>query len=236
MPNQWFRFKQFTIYQDRCAMKVGTDSILLGAWANCNNSETILDIGTGTGILSLMMAQRCQAFITGIEIEEESYKQATENIIASPWRERIKIIHQSVQDYSQRNKFDLIISNPPFFQNSLNAPDMSRTFARHNLTINFEDLINAARRLLNNNGIISLIWPIAEGERFISLAEQNKIYCHRKAFVKPNPEKSPHRILIELGFKKSETIIEEIVIENGKRHSYSEEYIALTNQFYLNMK
>lgn len=236
MPNSWFRFKMFTINQDKCAMKVGTDSILLGAWVNCENANNVLDVGTGTGVLALQIAQRSKAKITGIEIDLNSANQAKENIEISPWHDRIRIIHTSLQEFnSNGNKFDLIISNPPFFQNSLQAPDVSRTNARHNLSLNPDDFIVSTKLLLSDNGILALIWPLEEGERFILRANENNLYCHRKAYVKPNPVKKPHRILMEFVFNKCITQTEEIAIENGTRHQYTEEYKKLTKPFYLNV-
>jgi tRNA1Val (adenine37-N6)-methyltransferase len=237
MPNSWFRFKQFTINQEKCAMKVGTDSILLGAWTEFNNPISILDIGSGTGILSLMMAQKYpNANIFGIEIDENSVSQAKENIQNSTWGDRIHIIHSSIQEYSSPvNKFDLIISNPPFFQNSLKAPDLSRSAARHNDEMTQEDLIKGIVNNLSNSGRAFVIWPVKEGEKFIEIAEKSKLFVNRMTFVKPNPSKIPHRVLIELSYLKMNCIADEISIENGKRHKYTEEYKLLTLPFYLNI-
>lgn len=237
MPNSWFRFKEFTIHQDKCAMKVGTDSILLGAWANCYNTKNILDIGTGTGILSLIMAQRCNAEITGIDINQESTLQAVENINNSPWKNRIRIVHSSIQNFNPPSeKFDLIISNPPFFQNSLKAPDKQRAGSRHNETLNPEDLIIAAKKLLTENGNLSVIWPVEQGQKFIEKILNVKLYCNRMTKVKPNPQKNTHRLLLEFSSHNNGLEESELIIENSTRHHYTEEYKKLTRDFYLHFK
>ena len=152
MPNDYFQFKQFTIWQDQTAMKVGTDGVLLGAWSRAAQTGSILDIGTGTGLLALMMAQRTPARVTieGIEIAEKAYQQAKENIKNSPWHKRICLYHQSYQDfYSQYQKaFDLIITNPPFFDNSLQGEQTDRNLARHSHSLSIQDLLQEVSRQL----------------------------------------------------------------------------------------
>ena len=136
MPNPFFRFKQFTVYHDRCAMKVGTDGVLLGAWTNLSQSRRILDIGTGTGLIALMMAQRVpEVPITAIDIDAEAVNQANENFSASPWNNRLEAVLQDVCTYTEKNSFDTIVSNPPYFINSLKCPDNQRTTARHTDTL-----------------------------------------------------------------------------------------------------
>jgi tRNA1Val (adenine37-N6)-methyltransferase len=237
MPNSWFQFKQFTIKQDKCAMKVGTDSILLGAWASFNEAKNILDIGTGTGILSLMLAQRCNANITGIDIDHESIQQAIENINNSSWKNRIHLCHSSLQEYTPSvEKFDMIISNPPFFQNSLKTPDEQRTNARHNHSLNPEDIIQFAKKWLSSKGHLSIIWPVEQGEEFIKNASDHQIYCNRVTKIKPNSIKPCHRLLLEFSFQNKSLEESELVIENGTRHNYTEEYKDLTKDYYLHFK
>ncbi len=155
-------------------MKVGTDGVLLGAWADCDNAKRILDIGTGTGLIALMMAQRSQAQIDAIEIDEHASEQAIENVNRSPWASRVNVINKSLQDYSKvENKaYDLIVSNPPYFQNSMFAPDKKRTDARHNSNLELEDLLKGAKKLLSNDGKLSIILPYLEGNMFILKASE----------------------------------------------------------------
>lgn len=237
MSNSLFHFKQFTVKQDKCAMKIGTDAILLGAWTNCAEAKIILDIGTGTGILALMMAQKCNADIVAIDVEENAIIQAEENIQNSPWKNRIHLFCNSIQNFKVYDKkFDLIIINPPFFQNSLQSPEKARTNARHNLTLSPEEIIETAQKLLAENGRLTIIWPIKQGETFIEIASEKKLFCQRKLLTKPNPGKPFHRMLLEFGSKNKETIIEELTIETGIRHHYTDAYKELTKDFYLQFK
>ena len=235
MPNNYFKFKQFTVHQDKCAMKVGTDGVLIGAWANCENIESVLDIGTGTGLIALMIAQRSNAQIDAIEIDEIACEQARENVIKSPWETQINIIHKSLQNFlkSTISKYDLIVSNPPYFQNSLYAPDEKRTDARHNSNLEFEDIIQAALELLKDTGTLSIILPYLEGTMFILKAAEKGLYCVRQTKVLPNPRREPKRLLIEFMKIKKPLVEQEIIIELNKRHEYSEAYKNLTKDFYL---
>ncbi len=216
-------------------MKVGTDGVLLGAWANCEKAKNILDIGTGTGLITLMLAQRSKANIDAIEIDEEACRQAKENVGNSLWRERIIIINKSFQDFSEstNEKYDLIVSNPPYFQNSLFAPDEKRTNARHNSNLEFDDIINGTVKLLNENGILSLILPYIEGTMFILNAVEKGLYCIRQTNVLPKPGSEPKRLLLEFMKIKKPLVEQEIIIELNKRHEYSEAYKNLTKDFYL---
>lgn len=229
-----FQFKQFTIAQNTTAMKVGTDGVLLGAWSTINDSN-ILDIGTGTGLIALMAAQRTKtALIDAVEIEQEAFKQASENIKNSNWSNRITAHNCSIQNYHPRKKYDLIISNPPFFIDSTKAMNSKRNNARHTDELSFSDLINAINRLLKPNGFFSLILPIVESAHFIELANHQNLYLNRSCIVKPNPVKPAKRVLMEFSFYKKDLIQEELTIETEKRHHYSKEYIILTQDFYLN--
>ena len=235
MPNNYFRFKQFTIYQDKCAMKVGTDGVLLGAWTNCENAKNVLDIGTGTGLIALMVAQRSNADIEAIEIDETACMQAGENVDKTLWKSRVKIIHKSLNDYllATDKKFDLIVSNPPYFQNSLYAPEEKRTNARHNALLEYDDIIEAANKLLDEEGTLSLVLPYLEGNMFILKASENNLFCVRQTKVLPNPGKQPKRLLLEFMKRKMPLVEQEIIIELNKRHEYSDAYKNLTKDFYL---
>ena len=215
-------------------MKVGTDGVLLGAWANCENAKNILDIGTGTGLIALMLAQRSNGKIDALEIDEVACKQAKENVENSLWRERINIVNKSFQDFSKtaHKKYDLIVSNPPYFQNSLFAPDEKRTNARHNSNLELEDIIDGAK-LLDEEGILSIILPYLEGNMFILKSFEKELYCIRQTKVLPKPNREPKRLLLEFMKIKKPLIEQEIIIELNKRHEYSEAYKNLTKDFYL---
>ncbi|ASB49658.1 tRNA1(Val) (adenine(37)-N6)-methyltransferase [Alkalitalea saponilacus] len=234
-----FHFKQFSVKQDKTAMKVGTDGVLLGAWVPVENSRNILDIGTGTGLIALMLAQRnLNARITAIDIDENAFIQAMGNISESPWHDRITVIHESLQKFSKNHpaKFDLIATNPPFFNNSLHAPDKAKSAARHSHLLPHEDLLIDGKNLLTSNGKLALILPVAEYQLFSRQAENFGFYENQNIRIFPTPSKAAVRIMGIWGLQKtSENFKEEIIIEKYGRHKYSDEYIALTREFYLNM-
>jgi tRNA1Val (adenine37-N6)-methyltransferase len=232
-----FAFKHFKIVQDKCAMKVGTDAVLLGAWASCTNySSNILDIGTGTGVIALMMAQKYpKAIVDAIDIDRNAYIQACENVKDSPWKDNITIYESSLQEFNVQKKYNIIISNPPYFINSSKTPHESRTAARHNDLLPFEELVNGVVKLLDKKGCFFLILPQKEGEYFIAIAESQQLFLNKLTKVKtkinmPNSK----RLLMQFGFEKVIYIEDELVIESEDRHQYSVEYKNLTKDFYLN--
>lgn len=235
--NDYFQFKQFLIRQGQTAMKVGTDGVLLGAWAKLENASFILDIGTGTGLLALMAAQRNpQAHIEAVEIDSAAYLQASQNIASSPWSNRIVLHHLSIFDFSPSCRFDCILCNPPFFLNSTPTPDPSRTTARHCNEFNHTDLLSLAPRLLAPQGKLNLILPVTEAENLLRQAPQHSAILTRITRVKPTPQKAPKRYLLEFSF--SHPVVpesDELIIEYS-RHNYSPEYQKLTRDFYLNTK
>jgi tRNA1Val (adenine37-N6)-methyltransferase len=235
MANNYFRFKQFTIHQEHAAFKITTDSVLLGAWAALDGVRNILDIGTGTGILALMAAQRSDADIVAIEPDRASFMQAGLNITGSPWYHRIILANCTLQDYNPDDTilFDAIITNPPFFVNSLPNPDRKKAVARHSLTLSHDELIAHANRLLAPGGALHLVLPVSEAERFIGMAQKHGLYCRERLNVKPAPSQPPVRILMTLGRQNNEPDENTIVIESGGRHHYSDEYVSLTKDFYL---
>ena len=238
MGNPYFRFKQFTVYHDLCAMKVGIDGVLLGAWASTENAKRILDIGTGSGLIALMLAQRNEnALIDAIDVEKSAVRQAEINIQHSAWKERIKAHEISLQDFVSmaKNKYDLIVSNPPFFVNSLKTPEKERTNARHTDSLTHEELILLSKSLLAPNGKICVILPIKEGNLCEIFAEKSGLFCSKMVLVFPKPETEAKRLLLEFSTEKKETEISELTIETAIRHQYSAEFTELAKDFYLKM-
>jgi tRNA1Val (adenine37-N6)-methyltransferase len=235
MPNQHFRFKQFLINQQKAAFKVGTDGVLLGAWANVKDLKKTLDIGTGTGLLALMLAQRCNADITAIEPDRESYVQAVENIKISRWSERITVENIDFLNFYSGNPdtFDLIITNPPFFTNSLKNPDIRKSNARHTELLSSNDILTGTSKLLSESGSLRLILPYAEGNLFIAEASSYGLYCNNILKVKTQPSGPVRRMLLEFGRNKFPLSEKFLTIESGKRHEYTDEYIELTKDFFL---
>lgn len=238
MPSENFVFKQFEIKQDKCAMKVGTDAVLLGSWAITNNAKKILDIGTGTGILALMLAQKSHASITAIDIDIDSYKQAKENVEASNWKNNIEVMNISLQEYCIKNelKFDLIITNPPYFTDAFKAKEISRNTARHTDELPFEILINCVCKLLSADGSFYIILPYPEAQTFIGLARANNLFINKSTRVKTKIEKEPKRLLMKYSFQQITREEDELVIENDERHNYTKEYIELTKDYYLDLE
>lgn len=234
-----FQFKQFSIQQDRCAMKVGTDSVLLGAWCPIeNNPFSVLDIGAGTGILSLMIAQRSNAEqIDALEIDEDAYEQCVENFENSPWGDRLFCFHAGLDEFvdEPEDEYDLIISNPPFYAEDYKTENSKRDLARFQEAMPFEDLIEAADLLLSENGIFAVIIPYKEEEKFIDLCSEVELYPIKVTRVKGTHNTEIKRSL--LAFKRYELstlTADELVIEIN-RHEYTDDYINLTKDFYLKM-
>ena len=237
MANSWFRFKQFTIEQGKSAMKVGTDGVLLGAWVDISSVTNILDIGTGTGLIALMLAQRTPlSNITAIEIDHLASEQALENFQNSPWSNRLSLFNQSVQIYAKdtSRSFDLIVSNPPYFENILTSDNTQRQIARHTNTLSFEELLEVVRKLLMANGIFSVILPYSLKSTFVELAKQQSLFLNKITHVYSTNKSEIKRVLLSFSFKKTEIKKDALVIEPDKRHQYSKEYIQMTEDFYLN--
>lgn len=233
-----FKFKQFTVHQDRCAMKIGTDGVLLGAWAsNAHMPESILDIGAGTGIIGLMLAQRSNAeTIDALEIDEDAFEQCMENFEASPWSDRLFCYHASLDEFVEEvdDKYDLIVSNPPFYSERVSSGDSSRDMARQNSSLPFNQLIKGVSRLLSGKGIFALVIPNKEETQVLKEALKYKLYPARLLHVKGNPDSEVKRSLIEFHFKHTGLVTDELIIEKS-RHQYTDDYINLTKEFYLKM-
>ena len=234
-----FKFKQFAINQDRCAMKIGTDAVLLGAWCPIdNNPKSILDIGAGTGILALMLAQRTNADqIDALEIDEEAYEQCVENFEASAWADKLFCYHAGLDEFvdEPEDEYDLIISNPPFYSEDFKTENEQRDLARFQDAMPFEDLIEAADLLLSENGTFAVVIPYKEEERFIDLCAEYELYPVKATRVKGSHKTPIIRSL--LAFKRFELSVltaDELVVEIN-RHEYTDDYINLTQDFYLKM-
>lgn len=234
-----FQFKQFSVEQDRCAMKIGTDGVLLGAWSPITeNVFSVLDVGAGTGIIALMLAQRTNAEqIDALEIDEEAYEQAVENFENSPWSDRLFCFHAGLDEFIEEpeDEYDLIISNPPFYTEDYKSENGQRDLARFADAMPFEDLVEAADLLLSENGIFSVIIPYKEEEKFIALAKDFDLFPIKITRVKGTPTTEIKRSLLAFSRNIKENFpVDELVIETS-RHIYTEEYIALTKDFYLKM-
>lgn len=237
MPNTSFAFKQFTIKQDKCAMKVGTDAVLLGAWVLPNGSKRILDIGTGTGVIALMIAQKSQAHIDAIDIDEDAVLQASQNVLGSKFSEQISVTKSSLQEYAKTNpqKYNLIITNPPYFEQSLKSTDEQRSHARHADVLPFEELLDGVLKLLDEKGKFCLILPTLEAEKFRALAEKRGLHLSKLLRVKSRIDKdSDKRHLMQFEIKPTEFSETTIAIELSERHHYTDEYKELTKDYYIN--
>lgn len=256
-----FRFKQFEIEQDRCAMKVGTDGVLLGAWAQ--GGRRILDIGSGTGLISLMMAQRFpEAEVVGIDMDADACGQARENVMASPFRDRVEIECCRLQDFGGASEaaealetaealkvdggasetagglkaagvFDAIVSNPPFFVDSLKNPDSKRTMARHTDSLPFRDLFAGVKRLLSDDGIFSAIVPVEVVEQFVAESCILGFYLIRKCGVKTVERKQPKRFMLSFAKHRISPYEEHVETMMDSQGNRSEWYRKITEEFYL---
>ena len=232
MSNNYFRFKQFCIHHDRCAMKVGTDGVLLGAWG-CVEGRRILDIGSGTGLIALMAAQRNpEAKVLGIDIDEEAVAQSRENIAESPFNSRVECVLQDILTFETKELFDSILCNPPFFTEDTLSDDKSRALARNNKSLPFPLLIRKVSNILAENGIFSLIVPSGLVQEIVGLCMENDLHLIRRCQVHTTAQKPSRRTL--LAFSKKDMICDEQVLclmsKDGTR---SLQYQELTKDFYL---
>ena len=230
-----FRFKQFGIAQDKCAMKVGTDGTLLGAWAKANNPQQILDIGTGTGLIAMMLAQRFEnAQVKAIEIDANASQQAAENFQNTPWSNRLSVEHISLQGFQHPSLFDLIVSNPPYFENNLKGNNKQRTQARHTDTLSFESLIEGSTKLLSKKGSLAIILPSRSKSKMEKIAMNHQLHLNRLCWVKGTEKKAVKRALLQFSFQEYHREENTLVVEK-ERHVYTEEYTQLCKEFYLKM-
>ena len=234
MRNQSFAFKEFTIRQDKCSMKISTDSVLIGAWAEAAKAKTILDIGTGTGVIALMLAQRSSAKIDAIDIDLNSVQQAKENFQQSKWKSRLKVHHTSLQDFYPLNIYDIIVSNPPYFPCPHSHKEKEGAQARYTHKLSFAELADNVVRLLSPKGSFYVIFPIHEGAYFTNEAEKKKLYLTNYTWVKTSSRKKfPKRILMRFESHRQRDINDNLfVIQSDNR--YTDEYKALTRDYYMN--
>ncbi len=235
-PSRAFRFKQFEIQDHRCAHKVGTDGTLLGGWVDVKNAKRILDIGTGSGLIALMLAQRTSpdTLIEAIEISLPDYSQASENVKHSPWHKKLTVRHSSLQQFESTYLFECIVSNPPYFNNSFKPPNANRVVPRHTETLSFLDLIQHSLRLLTDGGTLNVILPFTEGLQFIDMAAQHSLMLSRKFAFRTRAEKPIERWLLE--FRRTSHPLEEgeiLLYHTGDE--WSDDYKALTKDFYLKL-
>ncbi|ADT69448.1 MULTISPECIES: tRNA1(Val) (adenine(37)-N6)-methyltransferase [unclassified Pseudoalteromonas] len=229
-----FAFKQFKVEHDQCAMKVSTDGILLGAWADLSHANTLLDIGTGTGLLALMCKQRAPHLkVSAVEVDETAYQQALQNCQQSPWRD-ISIYHQPIQQFEAVGLFDCVIANPPYFNHSLKGDNAARNTARHTDGLSFAELLGAFRHLSHQDSRFNLILPTTEAQLFITLAQQQGLYLNRLCQVQAMPNKPFSRSLMTFSYEQSEISTTKLCIR-ANDNSYTTEYQALCRAFYLKM-
>ncbi|MFM7080201.1 MAG: tRNA1(Val) (adenine(37)-N6)-methyltransferase [Bacteroidota bacterium] len=237
MSQSVFHFRHFTIHQDKCAMKVGTDAVLLGAWIHAAGSKRILDIGTGTGLIALMMAQKSNAQIDAIDIDQDASVQAAENFNDSLWSDRLNAISGPVQEYAKESieQYDLIVSNPPYFMGAHPAPSEARNVARHmDEHLSIEELVEAVHRLLTENGRFCIILPYIEGSRFKSYASEHGLYPTRITKVITKTGKTEKRVLMEFAKSIIDCQEDEIILQD-ELGNYTEQYRKLTTDFYPGM-
>jgi len=236
-PAAGFQFKKFFIAQDRCAMKVGTDGVLLGAWVEAETAQSILDVGTGTGVIAVMLAQRnTHALVHGVEIDAEAAAQAAENMRATPWADRLEARHHSIQDYARdtEQRYDLIVSNPPFFSGGVLSQSENKAGVRHTVKLPHGDLLIATQTLLTSQGVFAVVLPLLEGLRFVEMARSYRLYCERMTEVRTKAGKPVSRLLLQFTRHIPHAIRkDELIIQEGDANAWTPEYRALTEQFYL---
>ena len=236
-----FKFKEFTVHQDKTAMKIGTDAVLLGAWCSLGEyPDALLDIGSGTGVISLMLAQRSDAMtIDAVEIDGDAYEQTVENFEQSDWGDRLFCYNASFNQFAEEmeeeeEQYDVIVSNPPFYTDDFQTENEARNKARFTSSLSFEELIIGVSKILSKQGAFSVVVPFKEENDFVKLANINKLFLNKVCHVKGNEKSEIKRSLLSFSFVKKEIVKECLVIEK-ERHQYTDAYINLTKDFYLKM-
>ena len=237
MANTYFQFKQFTIQQNNCAMKVCTDACLFGAWVadeltSISQAGNYLDIGAGTGLLSLILAQKTSAFIDAVEIDKAAFEQAKENIYQSPWREKISIINTDINAFDTNKKYDCIISNPPFFEGDLKSSNSNKNAAKHDTTLTLQQLLQVVDKTLQQEGYFAILLPYHRTDFFIEAAAKSTLFLSKKVLVKQTPGHDYFRVI--LLFRRQQKIVsnEEIIIKD-ETNNYTEAFVGLLKDYYL---
>lgn len=239
LANTFFQFKQFMVHHERCAMKVTTDSCLFGAWVATELHRLmpppvrLLDIGTGTGLLSLMAAQANKGFIDAVEIDKAATKQAEDNIEASPWKERINILHQDVLKWQTATKWDCIFSNPPFYQDDLKSFKTTKNLAHHDEGLKFSDLLFFIKNHLTESGTFFLLLPAKRENELAPLLADNGLFLHQKVLVQQTPQHQPFRLLIKGGNQKGSGITESVIVIKNDADDYTQDVASLLKDYYL---
>jgi tRNA1Val (adenine37-N6)-methyltransferase len=239
MSNSYFQFKQFTVHQERCAMKVCTDACLFGAWiaekikSKESAVKNILDIGAGTGLLSLMLAQKSEADIDAVEIDESAVQQATDNTEASPWANRMQLIQGDIRTIHLGRKYDLIISNPPFFENNLRSHDIKRNLALHSDMLGLDELIRIARANLSDHGSFAVLLPYERKDECVAIAHANGLYLSERADVRQSDKHSYFRSMLQFSTRSNSVVTGEISIREG--NNYSSAFVKLLKDYYLHL-
>ena len=231
MSSPSFRFQQFEVYHDRCAMKVGTDGVLLGAWVQPGTARRILDVGAGSGLVALILAQHSMAEVVGVEFDAAAAMQAAENVRNAPWSERVHIVHADFRTYTEES-FDLIVSNPPYFQNALQAPAAKRNQASHDVTLSYQELIVKAEALLSAEGRLAVVLPIDAAREFEDLCWESRLYLSRCCEVSTIEGQAPKRILLEFSRLRCETERTTLALA-VKGNARTDAYSDLTSDLYL---
>lgn len=237
MSDGAFQFKYFKVYDDKCAMKVGTDGVLLGAWTDTKQAKRILDVGTGSGLIAFMMAQKSDAVIDAIDINKDAVIQAKENLAGTDWIHRIHIYKKALQNFiKESNTYDLIVSNPPFYIDSSAPKNHARTLARHSDTsLSHDDLLLNVSQLLNKDGRFCLILPAKEGIDLLKLAPTYNLHCSKKTAVKTKQNKDTKRLLMEFRKEFTDTVVDELILQT-EDEKFSEAYIELTKEYYQQLE
>lgn len=239
MPNPYFRFKKFTVYHNRCAMKVTTDACLFGAWVASalqglpNTPDRLLDVGTGTGLLSLMVAQKTRGFIDAVEIDPAAAEQAQENCSASPWKDRISVVPGDVLNRNTGTKYDVILSNPPFYENELRSSHRGKNMAHHDEGLKLGDLFRFIKKQLADDGIFFLLLPAKRDSELEERFSANQLFLQQKIYVQQTPKHQPFRMMIQGSLQKATAVSETIISIKNEQDSYTPEFIDLLHDYYL---
>ena len=238
MPNPFFQFKQFTVFQDRSAMKVTTDACLFGAWCaselQARNISQLLDVGAGTGLLSLMIAQKNNIHIDAVEIEESAAGQAKANVAASPWQERIRVHEMDVLDLESPGKYEVIVSNPPFYENEIGSQELKKNLAHHSSQLSLKQLFPLGKKLLRDTGLFYLLLPYKRTKEVERLLKNEQFFIPKKVVVHPSSSQPPFRIMLVAQNQPCDTITTSLSIKKDTNH-YSDKFVSLLRDYYLHL-